>query len=362
MVKLNIPYVKRQVRSRKNKRTSAVWERVYWYYRRPGAPDDGARIPGAPNTPEFMATLNVYNERAANLPAPPSPGSFSALVTRYRQSPEFTGLAEKTRRDYGRILRNLETKFGPLPFAGITREVIYALRDSMASKPAMANYTLRVMRLLLTWAHERGLIATNPAANPKQLKVAPRSAVWSEDAEAAFLRVAPPAMALALRLAINIAQRQGDILALTWNQYREGRIQLRQQKTGALVDVPCPAELRAVLDALPRVSTHILTDGRKRPFKADHFRHEWRAATLAAGLDGLEFRDLRRTAMVRMAEAGATDIEISAVSGHDIDQTRRILETYIPRTTAMATAAVAKLDAARDRKVNRKSAEVGNTN
>jgi len=48
--------------------------------------------------------------------------------------------------------------------------------------------------------------------------------------------------------------------------------------------------------------------------------------------------------MVRMAEAGATAIEIAAISGHAIDQTQRILETYIPRSAAMGRAAIIKLE------------------
>ena len=65
--------------------------------------------------------------------------------------------------------------------------------------------------------------------------------------------------------------------------------------------------------------------------------------TLAAKLDKMQFRDLRRTAAVRLSEAGATPQEVAAITGHTIDQTTKILETYIPRTQTMADAAVAKL-------------------
>ena len=41
---------------------------------------------------------------------------------------------------------------------------------------------------------------------------------------------------------------------------------------------------------------------------------------------GVQRRDLRRTGMVKMAEAGTTPSQIAAVSGHSIDQTMRILE------------------------------------
>jgi len=48
--------------------------------------------------------------------------------------------------------------------------------------------------------------------------------------------------------------------------------------------------------------------------------------------------------MTRMAEEGATVIEISAVSGHDIDSTQSIIDTYVPRQTQMAKNAIRHLE------------------
>jgi integrase len=38
-----------------------------------------------------------------------------------------------------------------------------------------------------------------------------------------------------------------------------------------------------------------------------------------AGVEGVRFADLRRTAIVRLAEAGCTGPEISAIRGHQLD-------------------------------------------
>jgi hypothetical protein len=43
--------------------------------------------------------------------------------------------------------------------------------------------------------------------------------------------------------------------------------------------------------------------------------------------------------MVQLALAGATVPQIAALSGHSIDQTTRIIETYIPRRGEVASAA-----------------------
>ena len=56
----------------------------------------------------------------------------------------------------------------------------------------------------------------------------------------------------------------------------------------------------------------------------------------------LQLRDLRRTAIVRMGEAGAEVHQIAAVSGHTIHRTMQILEHYLPRTKPMASAAIHK--------------------
>ena len=45
----------------------------------------------------------------------------------------------------------------------------------------------------------------------------------------------------------------------------------------------------------------------------------------------MERRDPRRTAMVRMAEAGAATPQIAAVSGQSINSCQKILDVYLPR-------------------------------
>lgn len=74
----------------------------------------------------------------------------------------------------------------------------------------------------------------------------------------------------------------------------------------------------------------------------DTFNEHFRRIAERAGIDA-QARDLRRTAMLRMAEAGATVPQIASVSGHSIDATQRILETYLPRNRALAEIAITAL-------------------
>jgi len=100
--------------------------------------------------------------------------------------------------------------------------------------------------------------------------------------------------------------------------------------------------------AVRRSPVILISESTSRAYKADHFRHEFRRIAKAARI-GLQFLDLRRSAVVHLAEADCTIPQISAIPGHQLDQTTRILETYLPRTAPMAKAAIHKLELCRKR-------------
>ncbi len=62
--------------------------------------------------------------------------------------------------------------------------------------------------------------------------------------------------------------------------------------------------------------------------------------TKAAGLKGFRFHDLRHTAITEMAEAGAADATLMAITGH---LTREMLEHYSHVRMEAKRAAVEKL-------------------
>jgi hypothetical protein len=67
-------------------------------------------------------------------------------------------------------------------------------------------------------------------------------------------------------------------------------------------------------------------------------------AAKSPAIDGLQFRDLRRTAVLRLAEAGCTVPEHSRDNRSHNRYETRILEAYLPRNFAMATAGLIKLE------------------
>lgn len=220
-------------------------------------------------------------------------------------------------------------------------------RDQIAkSSPRQSDYTIAVFARALAWALDRGMISVNPLKRPGRVWKGSRAEkVWSDDDERSLLAVASPQMALAITLALWTGQRQGDLLRLTWNAYDGQFIRLRQSKTGVRVVIPVGAPLKAILEATRRVSPFIISSGDDRPYTSDGFRATWRKTCERAGVKGLTFHDLRGTAVSRLASAGATEMEIAAITGHAVSDVRSIMDKfYFNRDPAMAVSAVRKLE------------------
>lgn len=110
--------------------------------------------------------------------------------------------------------------------------------------------------------------------------------------------------------------------------------------------MPAGTPLRALLDGTARRGPLILTNTLGRPWTSDGFRTSWSKACDRAGISGLTFHDLRGTAVVRLAIAGASVPQIAAVTGHSLKDVEAILDAhYLGRDIQLAEAAVLKLEA-----------------
>lgn len=316
--------------------------------------------PFDPGTPAFMRSYNAAIEapRRARVT-----GTLQEVIDGYKKSAAFTGLGERTKRDYLAHLDKIAAaklidkapNFATYPLAVIEdpkiRRRLLDWRDRMAkSSPRQADATLGVLRIILEWARDRGMISHNHATRPKKVYRSDRSGkLWLPEHIKAFRAVAPPEMLLALELALWTGQRQSDLLKLSWSNYKDGRLTFRQGKRHRKVDMPAPSALRVVLDATPRRATTILTTAKGTPWKVDprpiHFMHQWRLATLDAGLDGLHFHDLRGTACTMLAEAKCTPSEIAAMLGWTLKTVNEMLDRYQAMTAALSDSAVTKLEA-----------------
>jgi integrase len=329
----------RYVVHRTNRRTGK--SRWYWYRR-------GHKVTRLPNNlADRLVMAERLNSAADALPQPAEieRGTIGWVVARYRKSDEYASLAPGTVKYYVRFLRDIESLGPALPFASFTRRGVVDFIETYP-KSFQRRQAAAVLRNLFKLAQYHGIVATDEASGLRLKTTKPRDRIWSEDETARWRAAAAgedPHMTTAFLLLQYTAQRPADILKMTWPHYSGSAIRLRQQKTGALLDVPVHPTLCDHLDSLapPRMSLTIVTY-RGRPVKYLRFNERFRRICERAGVDA-QARDLRRTAMLRMAEAGATVPQIASVSGHSIEATQRILETYLPRNRALAEIAIGKL-------------------
>src|SRR5258705_8252444 len=180
----------------------------------------GPQIEAKPGTPEFV---REYHEAHASVRQRRA-GSFMTIIARYKASPEFTGLAQSTRRAYLAYIKLVEDEFGDLPLAALAdrrvRGEFKSWRDKFGNTPRKADFAWTVLARMLSFAKDRGIIAVNPCERGGRLYSGNRrDKVWSEEDIAALLSIAPKEIQLALMLAIWTGQRQGDLLRLPWSAY-----------------------------------------------------------------------------------------------------------------------------------------------
>jgi integrase len=338
-------------------RTNKSGKTLYYWHRR-GFPL--VRLPGDLQSLELaeQATkLNLAADGGDLKPQQPSgqeaerarKNTIAWLIEDYLASNTFASKAERTRDDYRYYLGHIKEKFGDAPIRDLEppqgRVFIYRFINRFADKPRKGNHFRALFSVICSHALLINKLKSNPVNGVPQLTTKPRQQFWTFEQEETFhAKCGDEMITLAFMLGAYTAQREGDLLAMVWTQFdpRENTLALRQNKTGARLLLPVHRTLRSYLDRTARRGLTILTTRTGKPFREDYFRHCWRDAILQAGLDGLRFQDLRRTAVVRLAEAGCTDPEIAAITGHSLERTKQILETYLPRTPEMARNAMAK--------------------
>ena len=139
-----------------------------------------------------------------------------------------------------------------------------------------------------------------------------------------------PWMQPLVQLAVETAMRQGELLALTWDNVdlKAQTAHLPDTKNGEARTVPLSSRAVAVLEALPRGA-----DGRVFPLTAQAVKLAWGRACKRAGLEDLHFHDLRHEATSRLAEK-LNLLELAAVTGHK--DLRMLKRYYHPRAADLA--------------------------
>ena len=305
----------------------------------------------------------------------PLPYTFDWLVSVYKSSPKYLRLSSGTQRDYDRVLSLVSQHklkdgrhFGALTLGSITpgaADKLHAkiLEGGRGDRHRTAKLAMDICRRAWTVAH-RDKPESVPTENPfakMELSYRPRitRAVTYEEL-ISFVEAADALGHRSLGTAALIAflwlQREEDIfLRLTWSQYRPSDapdiVRILHHKTGEIVEVPLYDEdgsclwpdLVPRLDSEPRVGTLLVM--RDQPDKKKKVALPWATSASnpvrhvqrviakvrdAAGLPSeITFTSFRHGGHTDAANAGLTDAQIRALSGH---KTAAMVSVYAKQT------------------------------
>lgn len=285
-------------------------------------------------------------------------GTFDWMVTVYRSSPSFLNKGEKTRRDYDaslnlisrHVLKDGRT-FGSLVLKSITPGAADRLFEKLKKKPG-GGERVRTAILAMRVAQRAWNIARRakpkivPFENPfakmglSYKPKATRPVTYAEMMR--FVEATDVAGEASLGTAAMIAffwlQRPADIIKrLTWSHYRPAdapnKVRIFHHKTGEVVELPLYdyhdgsalwPEIMTRLDNAARHGTLIVTRDKldrlrkvHLPWSRYYFSHRVAAIRTAAGIDpDVKFMGLRHGGNVEGADAGLSDAQLRALSGH----------------------------------------------
>ena len=245
--------------------------------------------------------------------------NFAALIADYRKSPRYRRLKPRSALDYDKYLEFFLKIMSDVNPAGMKRKDVIRLRDANADKIYFANYSLRVLRVLMEHCVDLGWRETNPAKGVQEFKTEKKEREpWPFELLEVYRSTCPLGTRerLVMELCIGTGQRIGDVLEMRWSDIQEGGFVVKQNKTSKELWVPILPELQSALDAASRHSVFILTNERGTN------RWSYRGASQAVrnvrekiGALNYDIHSWRYNAACELVEAGCGDDLVAAVTG-----------------------------------------------
>jgi len=318
----NLPANVRPVRDRHGK--------VRYRFRRKGWAS--AYLSGEPGSAEFHRSYAEIQERGRIEKAgvkslvPVKPRSLDDLYRRMKRSAAWqkkkpaTQLAQA--RVYDRFLDRMDRhgrRYGERPVDAVTVGWLDGIFGDMAATPGAANDLRKKLKVLLEYACAIEWRTSNPVKHTAKFSEGAGYHTWT-DAEIARYRDAHPLGTMArltLELALNTAARRCNIAELTRESLTNGRLRVDHAKGNNAASVPMLSTTREAIEALPASPIrHLIVSEFGKPFSVAGLGNRFRKWCDQAGLPQCSMHGLRKATARMMAEAGATDAEIMAVTGH----------------------------------------------
>ena len=252
-------------------------------------------------------------------------------------SPPFEAVAEAVFRRYARVWKpqtlnvnrsyyrcTLAPWFAGRTVADIDRQEVERWFASLRARPVSADRSMPVLSVILTEAERMGHRpeGSNPCRGIRRYRRRGRERYLSDAEIRRLARTLSahegerPLQVAAVRLLLLTGCRHGEVLTLRWSDYREGRLFLRDSKSGPrTVWLSDPA--RNVLDAIGRRGVWVFP-GRhgSRPASPRWLSYFWHRIRGEAALPGVRLHDLRHAHASFALRRGESVLAIARLLGH----------------------------------------------
>ena len=281
----------------------------------------------APGSEGFRQEYEACLQGIAAMPIAPGAdraktGSFNDLIARYYRSPDFLDPGERTREVYRGVLERWRAKYGEGMVRDLRTVHVEKMLAEMLPHRTAANMLRKRLSALMKFAIRQGLVSTNAVLATRPYKVESDGFhAWTEDEIALFEARHPVGMKarLAFDLMLWTGQRGGDARVMGPQHIRNKRLVVTQEKTGATVSLPILAPLAESIVAARSGGLVFLLSEHGRPFSRKGFGNKFRQWCDEASLPHCSAHGLRKAAARRFAEAGCSNQQIKAWTGHATD-------------------------------------------
>jgi integrase len=294
-----------------------------WYYYDRGI-IDGRRVLESLGS-DYGLAIKRWAEIEGGRKEPSEMLTFRVVAEAYRREvipTKATRTASDNLRELGKLLAFFDDPPGPLD--SIKPLDVRQYLDWRKASPVRANREKALLSHIWNWARSKGYTEKpNPCAGVHGNRETGRK-VYVTDAEFRAIRAAAdPVTQNAMDLAYLTGQRPADVRRMNLADIKDGALEVRQGKTGALVRIGIEGELAEVVarikaEAAGRrvASMMMLADKSGHVIGLNALSRRFRAAVDAAGLSGIQLRDLRAKAATDKAEASGSMMEAQRQLGH----------------------------------------------
>jgi integrase len=248
--------------------------------------------------------------------------TFGKLLERYKES--VTPTKRSRRSEEYRIGKMMRHKIAEYSMGNLTTSILADYRDQRlkdASNSCVCRELATISAAITHAQREWGLSLNNPAKLVKKPRLPPgRNRLLKPAALERLLHELHAErhesrskwLVPLVKLALETAMRQGELLSLLWRHVDlERRVAyLPITKNGKDRYVPLSSAAIAILESLERVDERVI------PISQNVVLCAWPRACRRADIEDFHFHDLRHMATTRLAQKLPNVIELSAVTGH----------------------------------------------